>query len=172
MATPTIARRRSVRFPGHDYSDSGVYFVTICAWRRACHFGEVSLPTVRLSPIGHIVDSCWKRIPEHFAHVALDAHILMPDHLHGILKCGGCAASRGPDASFGQPVPGSLATVIRSFKAAATRAVRLQLGDPAMKLWQRGFHEHVIRNEMEVVRLREYIAGNPARWAAREQDGE
>src|ERR1700691_6289603 len=77
--------RRSVRLPGFDYSRVGMYFVTICAAERRCIFGEISGSDAVLSPVGEIVRSCWTDIPQHFPNVKIETHVLMPNHLHGVL---------------------------------------------------------------------------------------
>ena len=124
---PERHHRRSIRLRGYDYAQAGAYFVTICTYQRACLFGEVVDSDIRLSPLGEIIASCWDEIPNHFPAVALDASIVMPNHLHGILVIGGGdgdegTACRAPtEERFGKPVAGSLPTTVRSFKAAASK---------------------------------------------------
>lgn len=194
MLSPSLScesarhRRRSVRLRGYDYRQPGAYFVTVCTQGRLCLFGHVVGEEVRLSPIGAVVRQCWVEIPLHFPHVGLDAYVVMPNHIHGILVItGGTAAAAGPsdglragraglpaDADlrgwpvgterFGKPVPGSIPTVVRSFKAAAARLIDRQCGTPADAVWQRGYYEHVIRSERALARIRRYIVENPLRW--------
>lgn len=69
-----------------DYGSCGTYFVTICIDDRPrCWFGNVKGGKVKLSAIGHVANSCWYEIPNHFRHVELGAHVIMPDHIHGIV---------------------------------------------------------------------------------------
>ena len=77
--------RRSIRLKEYDYTQPGAYFVTVCTWRRENLFGEVVDRDVRLNEKGHIVVECWNGIPEHFPGVELDAFVLMPNHIHGII---------------------------------------------------------------------------------------
>jgi REP element-mobilizing transposase RayT len=97
-------RIKSARHPAWDYGWNGAYFVTICTKNRIRWFGDVVLETqnfaslkhMRLSDIGKIADRCWLEIPEHFPFVNLGKHIVMPDHVHGIViinKSDGCNAS-------------------------------------------------------------------------------
>lgn len=79
-------QRRSIRLRGFDYSQPGAYFVTICTQGRACVLSDIVEGEIYLSPLGEIVDACWRDIPNHFPHVALDLHVVMPDHIHGILR--------------------------------------------------------------------------------------
>lgn len=88
----------------------------------------------------------------------------MPNHVHGIVVIAGRGTPwRAPTEAFGRPVPGSLATVIRAFKSSVTR---LLIRDKRRRgsLWQRGYYEHVVREEDELGRLRPYIAENPLKW--------
>ncbi|GIW92825.1 MAG: hypothetical protein KatS3mg110_0866 [Pirellulaceae bacterium] len=77
--------RRSIRLPGYDYAQPAAYFVTICTKDRLCLFGEVVAGEMRLNDAGCIAHQCWTDIPDHFPHVQLDAFIIMPNHVHGIL---------------------------------------------------------------------------------------
>jgi REP element-mobilizing transposase RayT len=104
--------------------------------------------------------------------VKVETYVVMPNHVHGILTID----SEGPSAtlynktargteSFGKPTPGSIPTIVRSFKAAASRHAResgLVAGEP---IWQKGYYEHVLRNSREYVEATNYILLNPARWA-------
>lgn len=82
---PEQHHRRSIRLPGYDYAEPGACFVTICTKDRLCLFGEVVAGEMRLNAAGHIAHQCWSDIPNHFPHVQLDAFIVMPNHVHGIL---------------------------------------------------------------------------------------
>lgn len=78
-------RRGSIRLKGYDYRKPGYYFVTFCTKNRERFFGTVVDAKMQLSKIGEIVCQCWYEIPKHFNHVQLDAFIVMPDHIHGII---------------------------------------------------------------------------------------
>ncbi len=77
--------RRSTRLKGYDYASEGAYFITIVTRRRECLFGEVVQGTMRLNEAGRVTESCWLGIPDHFPHAALDAFVVMPNHVHGIV---------------------------------------------------------------------------------------
>lgn len=168
---PRRHHRRSIRLRGYDYAQAGAYFVTICANHRVCLFGEVADGEMIPSSLGRIVAQCWDDIPRHVARVSLDAAVVMPNHIHGIVLIEhrveeeGTACRAPTSERFGRPVSGSLPTVVRSFKAASTRLINEQRGTPGQTIWQRNYYEHVIRNEASLTRLRDYIAANPARWA-------
>ena len=82
---PERHHRRSIRLKGYDYAQAGAYFVMICAFERACAFGEVQDGEVRLSKTGEVVAACSGAIPTHFPDVDLDGFVVMPNHVHGIL---------------------------------------------------------------------------------------
>jgi len=159
--------RSSIRLPGYDYAQPGGYFVTICTQGRACQFGEVIDGEMRLNHAGKIVEECWSAIPDHFPSVEMDKFTIMPNHIHGILvMCGRGTACRAPTAEqFGKPRPGSLPTIMRSFKSAVTIRINQMRSTPGQPIWQRNYYEHIIRNDGALGRIREYIAYNPAKWA-------
>jgi len=76
---------RSLRLSGYDYSAAGGYYVTVVAFRRECLFGEVVAGVMRLNALGSIVMECWDEIPSHFPSAGIDACVVMPDHVHGIV---------------------------------------------------------------------------------------
>jgi putative transposase len=77
--------RRSIRLKGYDYTATGLYFITICAYQRDCLFGEIINGEMRLNDLRQRVHACWQRLPFHFSNLELDAFVIMPNHIHGIL---------------------------------------------------------------------------------------
>ncbi len=142
--------RHSVRLRNYDYSRAGAYFVTVCVQDKQCLLSHVVDNGIDLSSAGQIVQSVWDSLPNRFPGLELDAHVLMPNHVHGVIVF--------PDRNENAP----LGEVVRTFKAASTRLVRTA-GMPDFA-WQRSFYEHVIRSEIELDRVREYVVGNPAKW--------
>ncbi|RMF88756.1 MAG: transposase [Nitrospinota bacterium] len=164
---PEKPYRRSVRLPEYDYSRPGAYFVTICTQDRVCLFGQVMDGRMRLNEYGDIVRACWLAIPDHFPRTTLDEFIIMPNHVHGIIvivdNVGATHASPLPSKPRG-PKPHSIGAIVGSFKSAVTKRINETRGTPGAHVWQRNYYEHVIRDEVWLDRIREYIAGNPARW--------
>jgi len=170
---PEKHHRRSIRLKGYEYTRAGAYFVTICTKDRACLFGDVSDGVTRLNQMGHIVRQCWLAIPDHFPHVLLDEFVVMPNHVHGIIviMATHIVGARhavplqfGKQEQFAKPVPGSIPTIVRSFKSAATKRINEHRGTPGAPVWQHNYYEHIIRNDGSLHRIREYIATNPLRW--------
>ncbi len=93
---PHKHHRRSIRLPEYDYSQAGAYFVTICAWGREPLFGEICEGEMRLSAAGLIVEAEWKRLAHQFANVYLDAFVVMPNHVHGIIVIHGPVGATRP----------------------------------------------------------------------------
>ncbi len=272
--TSTKHHRRSIRLQGYDYTQSGAYFVTIVAEGRECLFGEIVDGEMHLNRAGRIVQREWERLPRRFPHVQLDAFVVMPNHIHGIIVIAESpnAAGRGtaaytddspnhqsavppsgqgaaggfnadvpvgsavplrsndvvigrdtadhtdesPNAGrgtadhtdeflnhqpavplpitdtnvtvgsavplpitdtdvsvgsaapqheqFGKPVPGSIPTIIRSFKSAVTQGVNFVNRTPGATIWQRNYYEHVVRRDASLERIQQYIVDNPENW--------
>jgi REP element-mobilizing transposase RayT len=163
---PKFHHRKSIRLQGYDYAQAGAYFVTLVTWQRDCLFGEIRDGKMILNAFGKIADECWRAIPGHFPRVELGAHVVMPNHVPGIIAIveGRGAIYRAPTVEqFGKPTVGSLPTIIRTYKAAVTRQIGRQFN--ATGIWQRNYYEHVIRNEHEMDNIWRYIESNPAQWA-------
>jgi REP element-mobilizing transposase RayT len=140
--------------------------------------GEVIEEAVRLSQIGEIIRSCWLHLPDNFP-VELDAWVIMPDHLHGILflrgkgeafggKVTGKSGTPIPNASPLRPhgtVPASLGAIVQNFKSVTTRKINQLHSAPGGQMWQRNYYEHIVRYEADLERIRRYIAGNPLCWS-------
>lgn len=148
--------------PGWDYAAAGLYSVTICVQDRACVFGEVVGDTVRLSASGAVAQACWEAIPKHHPRVALDAFVVMPNHVHGVIGLRGGAPTRVEVDTRQRPGPGSLGTAVGTYKAAVTIEVRRNVLKEFR--WQRSYYEHIVCSERELDRLRKYNEQNPLRW--------
>jgi putative transposase len=152
---PEKHHRRSIRLKGYDYSQDGMYFVTICARDRTCLFGEIVEGSARLNPFGEIVSHCWEALPDHYSTVELDGLVVMPNHIHGILFLG---EGTGADKRH------TLGEIVRGFKTFSAQRINEQREMPGTSVWQRGFYEHIVRSDRALERLRGYIWENPARW--------
>ncbi|MCX8051233.1 MAG: transposase [Chlorobi bacterium] len=167
--------RRSIRLKGYDYTQPGAYFITIVTQDRTCLFGEVVDGEMRLNALGEIVRACWLGIPGHFPHAALDAFMVMPNHVHGIIVIADYVGARHAvplhtvplrqRERFGKPVAGSIPTIIRSFKSIVTKRINEHRKTPGVPVWQRNYYEHIIRSDESLNRIRQYIVENPLRWA-------
>jgi len=153
MPIDPLPRRRPLRLRGYDYSQAGAYFITACIHNRAMLFGEVIDGDVRPNEMGTIVQQTWDDLPTHYHGIGLDAFIVMPNHVHGIIILADQCERRH-----------AIPEIVRGFKTFSARRVNERAGKSGVR-WQRGYYEHVIRNEKALDRIRAYIANNPARWA-------
>lgn len=155
--------RRSPRLSGYDYATPGAYFVTLCLHDRAHLFGFVRGSKVIRSDAGEMAAIAWGELPIRAPDVEIDEYIVMPDHLHGILVIPGYDS---------EPPRPTVSGIVGGFKSLTTcryiAGVR-EHGWPRFldRLWQRGFHEHVIRNDLSLNQIREYVRSNPLRWTGR-----
>ncbi|MEO8149597.1 MAG: transposase [Bacteroidia bacterium] len=83
---PQTHHRKSIRLKGYDYSQEGLYFVTICCYNMQCLFGTISNDEMLFNDAGKIAEECWFEIPQHFPNVILHEHVIMPNHVHGIIE--------------------------------------------------------------------------------------
>jgi hypothetical protein len=83
---PNLHHRRSIRLKGYDYSQEGLYFVTICCQNKECLFGKIVDNEMILNNSGEIANDCWQQISKHFPNVILHEYVIMPNHFHGIIQ--------------------------------------------------------------------------------------
>ena len=222
---PSKHNRQSLRLRGYDYAQSGAYFVTVCTQHRQCLFGEVKEGTMVLNEAGQIVAEEWLRSEIIREEITLDAFVVMPNHMHGIVVIdaedtlvAGSGSGGNPDKTDGVgatdsgrhaprdipgrvdgvvgatgpsplprdepappthpsthssvlpndqrpgPPPRSLGALMAGFKGITTKRINRLLQTVGARVWQRNYHDHIIRNERSWHRIRRYIETNPARW--------
>jgi len=154
---PNLHNRHSIRLQNWNYANTGAYFITICCENRKCLFGEIVNGNMILNECGRIAENKWNELPQHHPNVELGEFIVMPNHIHGILKIVKNAAELGASANI-SPKPGTLPTIIRSYKSSVSK----QINNPPV--WQRNYYEHIIRNEKEYAKIAQYIHKNPIFW--------
>jgi putative transposase len=232
---PNIHHRRSIRLKGYDYSQAGLYFVTICCYDKICLFGEIIVPNNQsasdikaqmiLNDAGKIAHDCWLEIPNHFPNVVLHEFVIMPNHIHGIIEFILGANYYSPNKEISKDISpnneisknvsskierlnnplsnmetneittlneiggqktdsnriGSLddvgakiisplrspsktiGSVVRGFKIGVTKWMRQNTN--IYDVWQRNYHEHIIRNDQSYQKITNYIKNNPTKWA-------
>jgi len=181
---PKKHHRRSIRLPNYDYTQAGAYYITVVTHNRELLFGEVVDGEMKLSNLGQIAQREWERLPKRFNQIELGAFVVMPDHVHGIIiihdNRRGTAGvlriivpgriRRAPTGEtviverFGKPVPGSIPTIIRSYKSAVALRINYARPSDSTPVWQKNYYEHVIRNEQDMQAKWDYIESNPANW--------
>lgn len=164
--------RRSIRLRDYDYAQAGAYFVTICTRERVCLFGEVVDDVMRLNDAGKIAEACWLAIPAHFPDANVNAFVVMPNHVHGIVFIADIVGAKNFSPVWDNveaahnPIRSpskTIGSVIRGFKIGVTKWFREN--GVTGNVWQRNYYEHVIRNDESLSRIRQYIHENPTRWA-------
>ena len=206
---PYATHHTSRRLDGWDYTQAALYFVTVCTHQRAHVFGTVRDRRMVLTAVGRIVAEEWHRSETIRDEVVLDAFVVMPNHIHGIVGftpdapgatddsgtppdsterpdarepaesneashgratlCGGGDPSHDEtNASDDTPAlyrpPRSLGSFVAGFKSAATRRINQHRGTLGASVWQRNYHDRIIRNERHLHAARRYIRDNPANW--------
>ncbi|MDO8519330.1 MAG: transposase [Deltaproteobacteria bacterium] len=158
----TMQIRKKLRLKWYDYSQAGGYFVTICARDRACLFGRVIGGKMEMNEAGKNIESVWKRLPERFPQIKLDEFVIMPNHIHGILIIDGVGAIHE------LPLPRrrqmTLPMAMGFLKMNTSKHINNWRKTPGLPVWQRNYYEHIIRDERDLVKIREYIANNPLKW--------
>ena len=165
-------RVESARLRDWDYRARGWYFVTMCAHKHACIFGEIADGEIQLSRGGQIAKSELQSVHTHYNNVQIDSFVVMPNHVQAIVAIDGehrfspnpeifvpaVVQKRGPTP----PEHVSLSAIIRSYKAGVTRRWHeLSLGQV---VWQSRFHDHILRGDAVINAVRDYIRNNPANW--------
>lgn len=155
---PAKHHRRSIRLKGYDYSQTGLYFITLCCQDRICRFGEIENGKIVLNDAGEIVKNEWLKLTGRFSNIKLHEFIVMPNHLHAILEI---VAQNNTGTTVGD--------IVGAFVSITTveyiRGVKNSGWEPFdKKIWQRNYHEHIIRNEQSCIKISEYIINNPANW--------
>lgn len=190
---PEIHHRRSIRLKGYDYSQEGMYFITICVQDCECLFGKIVQQIMILNDAGKIAEQCWLSIPEHFPNTILHEYIVMPNHIHGIIEISGNVGANhhSPDndidvtdvgANHHSPVNEMDKMEIvgaKNFSPLPPQPFRspsrtigsiirgFKIGVTKwfdQSVWQRDYYDHIIRSTEEYECKVNYIINNPMKW--------
>ena len=186
---PKYHHRKSIRLKGYDYSQAGLYFITICCQNRAHLFGGVMQQQMILNDAGKMIEKWYVELENKFSDMQCHEMIVMPNHVHFIIEnvgpvgadlrvCpkndSGSSTNENVSGSsvsdiLGEHVGSPLHRVVGWFKTMTTneyiRGVKnnnWQSFDG--KLWQRNYWEHIIRNDHSYKKISEYIINNPSKW--------
>ena len=174
-------QRKNIRLKDYDYSQCGYYFITICTQNRENILCSAPVGSDVLddpintifepTPIGSKIIDCWNNICLLYKNIDTDEFCLMPNHIHGIIIIGNKAENESikTEKKYGfenEQGNNSLQSIIRGFKSITTRHYNKLVND-SMKntLWQKSYYEHIIRNEAELHKTREYIVNNQLKWS-------
>ena len=152
--------RKPNRLKEYDYSQSGYYYVTICVQNREYIFGDILNKKMILNQCGDIAKNSWLDLPNHHKNVQLDAFVMMPNHIHGIIIINNNPVGNRPACSVNKN--NNLSVIIGSYKATVTKQIN-RINNTVFQ-WQKSFHDHIIRKTDSLEKIREYIVNNPLNW--------
>lgn len=190
MFDPEKHHRRSILLKGYDYSQAGLYFITICCHNRECLFGKIVHGEMKLNQYGQIAYNEWLKTPQIRQNVTSDVFVIMPNHMHAIIRLFRRGEMLSPQIHAPEnmnemnstgitgdthgivrkgenisPLRGPSQTVgaiVRGYKSAVTKQLN-ELNINSL-VWQRNYYEHIIRDEHSYLKISEYIKNNPANW--------
>ena len=190
---PQKHHRTSTRLKGYDYSLAGAYFITAVTYQREMLFGEIVHHEMKLNRRGEIVQAEWFASTNIRREIRLfpEEFVVMPNHIHGIVWIlddenasavnlvatvrSNQIVAEGRVGATGQspllqdgnhprgPARKSLSSFMAGFKSSVTKRIRDELNETG--IWQRNYHDRIIRNEQELDAIRRYIEYNPRNWA-------
>lgn len=194
MYNPAIHKRRSIRLKNYDYSSEGLYFITLCSADRNNIFGEIVDGEMYQNTFGKIADEEWIKTSEIRNNISLGDFIIMPNHIHGIIRIDFSMNTNGKEkiGKFNSPSQ-SIGAIIRGYKGATTKRInnlirKISTGElqfaPTKKsiihsqfaptipnflsgegsIWQRNYYEHIIKTEKAYENISNYILSNPSNW--------
>lgn len=159
--------RKSTRLENYDYSQSGAYFITVCSDKHRCMFSRISVgalheaPEFQLTEYGKIVKEVLDTVAVRFENVSISDYVIMPNHLHLILYLNSCGRALR-EAPLPYKPRSELSKVIGFLKMNATK--RIHEISPHEVVWQRGYYDHIIRDESDYAVRAKYICDNPFKW--------
>ncbi|MCR4319264.1 MAG: hypothetical protein NUV74_02880 [Candidatus Brocadiaceae bacterium] len=181
-----IHPRKSLRLKEYDYSRLGAYFITICTYEKECIFGKVENERMSLNQFGKIVLEFWNNLPGRYANIESDSFVIMPNHIHGIVKIVDTVGiipellhnnkTKNVGAIHELPLQTAntnqktkrrrmlIPKVVGYFKMNSSKQINTIRNSTGIPVWQRNYYEHIIRNENKLNKIREYIHNNPIRW--------
>ncbi len=183
---PQKHHRVSIRMKGYDYTLAGAYFITIVAYQRKMLFGEIVNGEMKLNRRGEIVREEWFASANIRKEIRLfeDEFVVMPNHGHGIVwivdedsrfvvgmgypVVGAASPGRSPLLKSIHIKPKSLSSFVAGFKSSVTKRIRDELNETG--IWQRNYHDRIIRDEKELNAIRNYIESNPRNWVEDEEN--
>ena len=157
-----------MRLKGYDYARAGLYFITICCQDRIHRFGHVENGKMVLNEFGQIAYDEWLNLSQRFPNFKLDVFQIMPDHMHGII-----ALSAATAAGATPTVTPTISDIVGSYKSIVSNSylkICKSKNQTMGKLWQRNYHDRIIRNDSSYHRISKYIIDNPAKWSEKQSN--
>lgn len=164
-----LPQRRSPRLPEYDYSSPGAYFITICTQGRRCILSEINVgalheapaDAIRLKAAGRCVQEALESLRGRYPGLHVDRYVIMPNHVHLMLRIEEDRAIRESPLRPGEK-RSLIDKAVGFLKMRSSRMIHERF--PDLQVWQRSFHDHVIRGERDYLEILTYIESNPLRW--------
>ncbi|GAB4487281.1 MAG: transposase [Raineya sp.] len=170
-------RSETHRLVGRDYSQEGVYFITICCEGRICFLGDVQENEVILNDWGKIVEEEILLSIEKRTDWKFHQWVIMPNHLHFLIEIVNtsnidthnvvdthCSAYLQQQQQTLHRKPRSISSFVAIFKSKTTKKIREMIENPEQKIWQNNYHDHIVRNQDSFNKIYNYIGNNPMMW--------
>lgn len=159
---PLLHHRHSIRLQGYDYSQEGLYFVTVRTHNMQCLFGNITNGQMILNQFGQIIESACQQIEQQSPYIRFNIYCIMPNHFHAIIEITS-PCTGGSRTALSRPTK-PLGRIIGAFKTITTKNINLINNTPGQRLWHRNYYEHIIRNDYSYQNIYNYILENPERW--------
>lgn len=172
------ARRNSLRLQYYDYSDLGAYFITICTQDKENLFGKITEGIFSPNEFGQIIKKNIMKITKRNNNIEPDEFVIMPNHVHAIIWIVG-AIHESPKNNPAQNISFDnrviresplqrrkmlISKVVGKFKMQSAKEINLMRKTPGKRVWQRGYYDHIIRNQKDLNNTKQYIINNPKNW--------
>jgi len=173
MYTNNLYNRQSYRLNGYDYASEGWYFITINTHEKQPLFGKIIDGEMHLNCLGKIVHNEWLNTEKIRDNISLNKFVVMPDHFHAILEINFSKNDNNEIGVF-RSTSQTIGAIVRGFKGAVTKQIKIHHlqeynGEFIGKVWQRNYHDRIIRNEQELSRIKKYIVDNPKKYKPKKQ---
>lgn len=166
MKNDKIPQRKPTRLANFDYSSGGAYFITICTNNRANILSTIAdkiptttvgegFPLPQLTSCGLIVEKWIKELPNKYHEISVERYVIMPNHIHLLIVSN--------DDGRGDPSP-TITSAMGWLKYQSTREVNKAHNTIGAKVFQRSFHDHIVRDMHDYCEIDRYIYENPMRW--------
>ncbi|MBQ1263467.1 MAG: transposase [Oscillospiraceae bacterium] len=154
-----LPKRKTTRLRNYDYSQNGAYFITICARNKQCIFSHIvgeglAPPENKLTEYGKVAKQEFINLENRY-NIRIDKYVIMPNHIHAIIIIENLAGGASPSPT--------ISDIICTFKSMVTR--KCHNINPNQIIWQRSFHDHIIRGERDYLKIWDYIDTNPHKWS-------
>ena len=170
MNMDELNKRKTPRYQSFDYNSSGVYFITICTQNRRCILSRIvgtgvpDCPQIELIKYGQIADKYIKQLNDFYNQLSVEEYVIMPNHIHLLLwvKENKNAIENGQSRT---PVPTNIERANSACSQFVSTFKRFCNKEYGTNIWQRSFHDHIIRNDIDCEEHIKYILENPMKWA-------